>query len=984
MTKRMLVDATHPEEVRVAIVQDQRLIDLDIETCTKAQIKGNIYLGRVTRVEPSLQAAFVDFNDGRQGFLSVNDINPKYYPPEFRPEPDPIEDMDEQEEPEDLSDEMDGEEGDDSDDEPGNEDGADDDASQGDASSEAEAKPREPSQSERPARRPRNNERANRGNRRRHIPIQDILKKGQLLLLQVVKEARGTKGASLTTNISLAGRYTVLLPENSGGGGISRKIMDNQARKALKTMLTEMEIPQEVSLIIRTAGMERTKREIARDMSYLTRLWKTIQEKVEQHNTPTLIHEEGDLIIRTIRDLYSTDMEEILIDGGEAYRRGKDFMRLLMPRYVKAVQPYKDRIPLFSRYQVEHQIESMHERTISLKAGGYLVIEPTEALVSIDINSGRSTKEKNVENTAFKTNMQAVDEIARQLRLRDLGGLIVIDFIDMEEKKHNLEVEKRLKEALKGDRAKIQLGKISQFGLLELSRQRMKPAFNESNREVCPRCTGLGTIRSVESTAIRLFRCIEEDISSGRFSKLIYFAPADVANYLHNRKRFQMVQLEQENNLELLIEIDPELQTPHFRKERIARPVQDEPVVKERPEPEEPTLVSEEDEPQELMDDAAEGGEENRTDPKKRKRRRKRRRGGREREEGAMGEETTSLNEEEMPSTEAPAMDDEADDEGDGDEQANPSESAETTPDSPSKRRRRRRRRRRSTSQEESAPRLDSGDEEQAIHGDEPSPSPEDQPQQRDEHPVTLSDVLHSLPTSVTPLLMEEPDTPQPVLLIDPPTMPIKHEVEIETPQPSVLLPEDPQPAIVERTQSTLPGLEVEPPLQEQVAVKKPVRRRRKPAVKKPSAETAESVVSAQEVENHATASVTPAAAENVQDKASIAADPDAGVTTDVAAGDHPTPSEGAEPPKQRRRSSTPRKRATPKADTAAETAAPTTTPEAPVVETPAETPAATTEAKPKAVRAPRKRTATPRKRATAAKPAAEESHQGEAVPDEV
>ncbi|MBF0175728.1 MAG: ribonuclease E/G [Magnetococcales bacterium] len=533
MNKRMLVDATHPEEIRVGIVQDQRLIDLDIETSTKEQIKGNIYLGRVTRVEPALQAAFVDFNGGRQGFLSVNDIHPKYYPPpegkeksNKEKEIDPAESAEEGDEPEN------GEE-------------TDEDV---------------PVRVRRAA------------NRRRILPIQKILTRGQSLLLQVVKEARGNKGASLTTNLSLAGRYTVLLPDNSGGGGgISRKIVDPQERKHLKELMGSLEIPSDVSLIIRTAGLGRTKREITRDMNYLLRLWKRIQEKSAQTKPPCVIHEEGDLILRTIRDLYTTDMTEILIHGQEAYRRGKDFMRLLMPRYVKVVQPYRENKPIFAQFQVENQIEMMHERVIPLKAGGYLVIESTEALVSIDINSGRATREKDVESTAFKTNLQAADEIARQLRLRDLGGLIVIDFIDMEDKKHNTEVEKRIKDAFKLDRAKSQIGRISQFGLLELSRQRLKPAFSESNRTPCPRCQGLGTIRSVESMAIHVMRMIVEEAATNRYAKLTYNVPPDVANYLFNHKRAQITSLEEAHHLAIVILSDQNLQTPNFRREVVER-----------------------------------------------------------------------------------------------------------------------------------------------------------------------------------------------------------------------------------------------------------------------------------------------------------------------------------------------------------------------------------------------------------------------------
>ncbi len=589
MTKRMLVDATHPEEIRVAIVQENRLSDLDIETSSREQIKGNIYLARVSRVEPSLQAAFIDFGGGRQGFLSVNDIHPKYYPKsdkserdEYLPQPlpEPTDDEEDDEEsktdpsaqpvtPEPpvqkvavMADEVVAD--------VTSKDGvslvesdvvvvtsSSDEFAENDLEIDEDGTPLMDTFKRFP--------------RRQRMPIQKILTRGQKLLVQVVKESRGNKGASLTTNLSLAGRYAVWLPQNAGGGGISRKITDTVERKKLKEILETISIPGQVSLIIRTAGLGRTKREIIRDLNYLLRLWKKILDNATTNEPPSLIHEEGDLIMRTIRDLYTTDMTEILIDGQEGYRRGKDFMRLLMPRYLKVVQPYKDSLPIFSRYQIENQIESMHERVIQLKAGGYLVIEPTEALVSIDINSGRSTREKDVESTAYKTNLQAADEIARQLRLRDLGGLVVIDFIDMEDKKHNLDVERQMREALKLDRAKIQLGKISTFGLLELSRQRMKPTFSETNRQECPRCKGLGTIRSVESAAIHLFRMLEEEISKNRYSRIAYYTSAEVANYLLNYKRSQLIALETENGVALLIHGDKNLQTPEFKVERVER-----------------------------------------------------------------------------------------------------------------------------------------------------------------------------------------------------------------------------------------------------------------------------------------------------------------------------------------------------------------------------------------------------------------------------
>ena len=549
MTKRMLVDATHAEEVRVAIVQDQRLIDLDIETASREQIKGNIYLARVTRVEPALQAAFVEFHGGRQGFLSVNDIHHKYYPNE---EPE----RENRTSPSEITQPVD----------PPTEPAS---SASLPAASTGETRTLIPDDDDADGDELPPTEELRFRPRRRHLPIQRLLTRGQTILVQIAKEARGNKGASLTTNISLAGRYTVLLPENSGGGGISRKITDPLERKHLKEILSTMDVPNHVSLIIRTAGLGRTKREIARDMSYLLRLWKMITDKAKASKAPAIIHEEGDLIIRTIRDLYTTDMEQILIEGQDGYRIGKDFMRLLMPRYVKVVQPYKDSLPIFARHQIENQIESMHERKVPLRSGGYLVIDPTEALVSIDINSGRSTREKDVEMTAFKTNCQAAEEIGRQLRLRDLGGLIVIDFIDMEDKKHILEVEKQLKDAFKVDRAKVQIGRISTFGLMELSRQRMKPTFSETNRLECPRCKGLGTIRSVESASIHLFHQLEEDASKERYNRLFYTTSQEVANYLLNNKRDQIRALELNHELVIFIYGDPSLQTPEFHKNRV-------------------------------------------------------------------------------------------------------------------------------------------------------------------------------------------------------------------------------------------------------------------------------------------------------------------------------------------------------------------------------------------------------------------------------
>ncbi|MBF0179589.1 MAG: ribonuclease E/G [Magnetococcales bacterium] len=778
MTKRMLVDATHPEEIRVAIIQDNRLIDLDIETSSREQIKGNIYLGKVSRVEPSLQAAFIDFGGGRQGFLSVNDIHPKYYPnampSEIRGEYLPIP----------LPEPVDGEE----------EDFEEEDEETKPASeakrtkATAPADP-DPEMRDQPATDAEEQTEADpdagveidddgtpvidtfkRFPRRQRLPIQKILTRGQKLLVQVVKEPRGNKGASLTTNLSLAGRYAVLLPENEGGGGISRKIIDSEERKKLKEILETIAIPGQVSLIIRTAGLGRTKREIIRDLNYLLRLWKKILDNASQTESPGLLHEEGDLIMRTIRDLYATDMNEILIDGQEGYRRGKDFMRLLMPRYMKVVQPYKEPQPIFSRFQIENQIESMHDRIIQLKAGGYIVIEPTESMVTIDINSGRSTREKDVETTAFKTNLQAAEEIARQLRLRDLGGLIVIDFIDMEDKKHNLEIERELREALKLDRAKIQVGKISQFGLLELSRQRMKPAFAETNRQVCPRCKGLGTIRSVESAAIHLFRLLEEDIAKNRYARIVYRTSLEMANYLLNNKRAQLTALEAEHNAVLWIQGDETLQTPEHRVERTERPrqpgVQEEkprPNLKESapPAPEDDDEVADDADLAEEDEDAPQDAQPPAEGSGDRKKRRRRRRRSRQNAASQNGDAPATLPADSDASPEPAAPDGVAMEApglfvltpSDGDspiEDASAEEGAATSDAA----RRRRRRRRRSTGKSQ-RPEEDAAPQTEVEPAPDPSP-PEPEPESESPAPKPARRTRQRSRTKTVP------DTPTP------------------------------------------------------------------------------------------------------------------------------------------------------------------------------------------------------------------------------
>ncbi|MFQ5348647.1 MAG: ribonuclease E/G, partial [Rhodothalassiaceae bacterium] len=482
MSTRMLIDARHPEETRVAVIRGNRVEEFDYESVAKEQLKGNIYLAKVTRVEPSLQACFVEYGGNRHGFLAFSEIHPDYYQI-------PVADREAL-----LAAEA----------EAAQAEAAEDDAPEGEtrpgkAADEAGEEP----EVEEVAGEEDTDEEASERRRlrslRRRYKIQEVIKRRQILLVQVVKEERGSKGAALTTYLSLAGRYCVLMPNSFNGGGISRKIASQADRKKLKSVLSALDIPEGMGCIIRTAGLNRTKAEIKRDFDYLLRLWDEIRDRTLHSVAPALIHEEANLIRRSIRDLYSRDIDEVLVEGEEGYRTAKEFMKLLTPSHAKRVKHYKGAVPLFYRYKVESQLEAMYSPVVQLPSGGYLVIDPTEALVSIDVNSGRSTKEHNIEETALKTNLEAADEIARQLRLRDLAGLIVIDFIDMEERGNNRKVEKRLKEALRLDRARIQVGRISSFGLLEMSRQRLRPNLLEASMMPCPTCGGAGVVRSVES-----------------------------------------------------------------------------------------------------------------------------------------------------------------------------------------------------------------------------------------------------------------------------------------------------------------------------------------------------------------------------------------------------------------------------------------------------------------------------------------------------
>ena len=534
--KRMLIDASHPEETRIVIANGNRLEDFDVEVESRKQLKGNIYLAKVTRVEPSLQAAFVDYGGNRHGFLAFNEIHPDYYQiPVADREALMAEDVT-------TASDYAGDEN--------TETNSTVETLGGDDTDEVEE------------RRPRHNS-------RRNYRIQEVVKRGQILLIQVVKEERGGKGAALTTYLSLAGRYCVLMPNTARGGGISRKISNGIDRKRLKVIVNDLGIPDGIAVIVRTAGSKRSKAEIKRDYEYLLRLWTQIRETTLESIAPCAVHEEGNLIKRSIRDLYTKEIEEVVVSGDDGYRMAKDFMKLLIPSHAKRVQPYKDEgVSLTQRYQVEDQLSAIHSPEVHMRSGGYIVINPTEALVSIDVNSGKATKERNIEETAYKTNMEAAEEIARQLKLRDLAGLIVIDFIDMEASRNQTRVERQLKDAMRNDRARIQIGRISPFGLLELSRQRLRPSLLETSSEPCPHCEGTGVRRSTDSTALHILRMLEDECTRRKADELTLFVPTSVALYLLNYKRKALADVETRYETTIIVENDDTLIPPDCRIER--------------------------------------------------------------------------------------------------------------------------------------------------------------------------------------------------------------------------------------------------------------------------------------------------------------------------------------------------------------------------------------------------------------------------------
>jgi ribonuclease E len=889
MPNKMLVDASHPEETRVVVVRGNRIEEFDFESQDKKQLKGNIYLARVTRVEPSLQAAFVEYGGNRHGFLAFSEIHPDYYQIPvadrqalLRAEAEAAESEDDEETDSDEREDrnrgrrrrrgrhrdreerraegdaaeagLDAEASDtevsdveavaDADEAspeetasaPGDEQLHGDEveqaspeaargpeageraeemtAAEAEASGEAEfgethvlpaeaeiasAEEATPDEAEKPRKEEASQEedssqdaesgrpvsiaaavdadvisepvkeaeaesakeaevaeeavvtenesggiveevhsahadesevesvgaedaleeiRNRRRPPRRNYKIQEVIKRRQILLVQVVKEERGNKGAALTTYLSLAGRYSVLMPNTARGGGISRKITNAQDRKRLKEVVADLDVPQGMGVILRTAGESRTKAEIKRDYEYLMRLWENVRNLTLQSTAPALVYEEGSLIKRSVRDLYNKDIDEILVSGEEGYREAKDFMRMLMPSHAKVVQPYRDNVPIFARAGIEAQLDRMLQPQVTLKSGGYIIINQTEALVSIDVNSGRSTKEHSIEDTALQTNLEAAEEVARQLRLRDLAGLIVIDFIDMEENRNNRAVEKRLKDCLKNDRARIQVGRISHFGLLEMSRQRIRASVLESTMKPCPHCGGTGHVRSDSSVALHVVRAIEEFLLKDSRSHIIVKTPAATALYVLNHKRSTLVEMERRFGVTITLEADETLGAQPYAIFRGA--IAEKPVVPQEGQPMLPPPVEEEEEIEvdfaeeaevEPAERPAHGEHNGHAEHRDRKRRRRRRRRG--------GREHGGIQDSEAPSSAAHGADDEADfeDDGaeDGAEETEVSGGGEAHALSPNKKRRRGKRGGRRNRQQEA-------DAEMTADGTVPSP----------------------------------------------------------------------------------------------------------------------------------------------------------------------------------------------------------------------------------------------------------------------
>jgi len=811
MTKKMLIDAAHPEEVRVALIDQGKVEDFDFESASRKPLRGNIYLARVTRVEPSLQAAFIEYGGNRHGFLAFSEIHPDYYqiPVSDRQilqeaeaeeaalaaelelmqrgdetnddgdfqmgapdsdqgdgdhanhlgdddgdgsiadniadnddEPDPdasgdndaSSDNDEDEDEEEEKDEKDGADDDDDpsgdddqaepqtaapdgngDDGDADDDGDDDaydrlsddalDAEQLDAEQEGENvdgdtggdtggdneledqdNPQKSAKRKAAQARAALFERYKEAKRKRarlvrSYKIQEVVKRRQILLIQVVKEERGNKGAALTTYLSLAGRYCVLMPNTARGGGISRKIPSVTDRRRLRRVVDALDLPQGMGLIIRTAGSKRTKVEVKRDYDYLIRLWESIRTLTLKSIAPCLVYEEANLIKRAIRDLYDKDISNVLVEGEAGYREAKDFMKMLMPSHAKNVQPYKDSAPIFLKHGVENQLDGMYQPSVRLKSGGYIVIHQTEALVAIDVNSGRSTRERNIELTALKTNVEAAHEAARQFRLRDLAGLIVIDFIDMEEQKNNRKVEKALKDALKADRARIQTGRISAFGLLEMSRQRRRSGIVDGTTHSCPTCAGAGVVRSNEMAAVRILRSIEGEAISGKIGLINIKTSFDVSLFILNHKRDWLKRIEDDNGVSIEIIADAtkvgdqyDIEKSGAPRERIAKPAfisadQTDIISDESEEPQAEAEVQAGTQAETGEDDDRRQDDDDRQGVKKKRRRRRKRKDAPSEVSEASGEET-SQDSGDAPADDAPTGDDEktASSEDDGDE----------------------------------------------------------------------------------------------------------------------------------------------------------------------------------------------------------------------------------------------------------------------------------------------------------------------------
>ncbi|WP_430440658.1 Rne/Rng family ribonuclease [Shinella sp.] len=848
MAEKMLIDASHSEETRVVVVRGNRIEEFDFESEHKKQIRGNIYLAKVTRVEPSLQAAFVDYGGNRHGFLAFAEIHPDYYQIPLADRQALLRAEAEEHRRDDDIEHVETA-GDRSEDAATPETAAVEEEVQAVAPVEAETaetvveaevveaaaalaeeapaeKPKKPRRPRKPKAKaedaPAAEEAAapaessddetpggamamavdtdevsepaerSRGRRRRddddddddhhgeekeviesvgaedameEVPdrvvrkprkqyrIQEVIKRRQILLVQVAKEERGNKGAALTTYLSLAGRYSVLMPNTARGGGISRKITNLQDRKRLKEIARDLEVPQGMGVILRTAGANRTRVEVKRDFEYLMRLWENVRTLTLASTAPCLVYEEGSLIKRSIRDLYNKDISEIIVAGEEGYREAKGFMKMLMPSHAKVVQPYRDVHPIFSRSGIEAQLDRMLQPQVTLKSGGYIIINQTEALVSIDVNSGRSTREHSIEETALQTNLEAAEEVARQLRLRDLAGLVVIDFIDMEEKRNNRSVEKRLKDHLKNDRARIQVGRISHFGLLEMSRQRIRASVLESTMQTCPHCNGTGHIRSQSSVALHVLRGIEEYLLKNTTHNIVVRTTPDIALYLLNHKRGTIIDYETRFGVQIIIEADAHVGAQHFaidRGEPVENPVKIEQILHFEPEPEDDDVVVEdeidEDEEEARPAAAAQASSSSATSDENGRNKRKRRRRRRGRRENGDGTDTASFGGEQ-------AGDDDAldDDEADGDEGAEDTPQAQA--DDTSDRRKRRRRGKRGGRRN----RPEDGSLEAGAEGSEDGDSDADDAEEAVAVEVEVAEVIVAAEEAPVEVVAEEP-----------------------------------------------------------------------------------------------------------------------------------------------------------------------------------------------------------------------------------